>query len=79
MDFPQYRRYTTGSSYFKIVDERNFIEVQFIGDKTVVYKITAHQYPEMLRIQDMLNFQFDGVVEMDKEEIANLEVRILEV
>jgi hypothetical protein len=79
MDFPQYRRYTTGNSYFKIVDERNFIEVQFIGDNTVVYKITAHQYPEMLRIQDMLNFQFDGVVEMDKEEIANLEVRILEV
>jgi hypothetical protein len=77
MDFPQYRRYTTGSSYFKIVDERNFIEVQFVGDKVVLYKVTAHQYPEILRIQDMLNYQLDGVVEMDEDEIVNFEARVL--
>jgi hypothetical protein len=61
MDFPQYRRYSNNSSYFKIVDERNFIELQFVGEKVLQHHIHALQYPEMLRIQEMLDCSLDGI------------------
>ncbi len=72
MDFPQYRRYSTRSSYFKIIDERNFIELQFVGKKVFVHQIKATQYPEMLRIKDMLDLNLAGIELEEKDFIEEL-------
>ena len=69
MDFPQYRRYSNNSSYFKIVDERNFIELQFIGEKVLHHHIHATQYPEILRIQEMLDCSLDGIEKISEAEV----------
>jgi hypothetical protein len=55
MDFPQYRKYSNGRSYFRISSEKDFEELQFIGDRVVWYRVLAHQYPEMRTIKEMLD------------------------
>jgi len=54
MDFPQYRKYTGKNTYYKISSEKQFEEISFIGTKKFIVTIDAKQFPEMLRIQDML-------------------------
>ncbi len=54
MNFPQYRELVGFNRFYKIVDERNFTEIYFIGSKKMEHTIEAKQYPEMLRIKDML-------------------------
>jgi len=59
MDFPQYRKRFDSKSFYKIVNERNFEEVQLIGDKVFVHKIKADKYFEIIQIQDMLKAEGD--------------------
>lgn len=56
-DFPQYRMIKERKVYYKIISDKEFIEISWIGDKQLTYKIEAKQYPEMLRIMDMINFE----------------------
>jgi len=53
-DFPQYRKMINEKAYYKIINNRSFQEVQLIGSKKRFQEIEAKQYPEMLRIMDML-------------------------
>ena len=55
MDFPQYRKYKNIETYFKIISEKEFEEISSLGSNYVKHSIVAKQYPEMLRIKDMLN------------------------
>ena len=57
MIFPQYRKYTNGSSYFKILSNKEFVELQIIGEKVIQYHVVAEQYPELRLINDMLELQ----------------------
>tara|TARA_B100000508_G_scaffold141093_1_gene146509 strand:- start:8777 stop:9004 length:228 start_codon:yes stop_codon:yes gene_type:complete len=54
MDFPQYRKRFDNKSYYKIINERNFEEVQLIGNKVFIHTIKAEKYFEILRIQEMI-------------------------
>lgn len=67
MKFPQYRELKGFNRFYKIVDDRNFIEVYFIGTKVMSHEIEAKQYPEILRIQDMLKCE-SPFVEITEEE-----------
>ncbi len=53
--FPQYRKLANEKAYYKIIDARNFEEIQLIGSTKKMFKINATQYPEILKIDDMLN------------------------
>lgn len=61
--FPQYRMLSNGKSFYMISDERHFEEIQILGSKLIRHKVVAEQYPEMLRIQDMLS-GFDGAYQV---------------
>jgi hypothetical protein len=54
-DFPQYRKLSNGKTFYKITDDRHFEELQLMGSRVLRYSTTAEQYPEMLRISDMLS------------------------
>ncbi|MBS1652847.1 MAG: hypothetical protein JSU07_12635 [Bacteroidetes bacterium] len=70
--FPQYRKYKNNLSYFKIIDERIFIEVQVIGSKYFVNQVEAKQFPEILFVKDLLlNFN-DLVLEISAVEFESL-------
>lgn len=52
--FPQYRKLKNGLRYYKINSAIEFEEIQWMGDKVFHFKFIAEQYPEKLRILDML-------------------------
>jgi len=59
-DFPQYRMLSNGKSFYKIVSDRAFEEIQLIGTRLIRHSVVAEQYPEILKIQDLLDGQ-DGI------------------
>jgi hypothetical protein len=57
MDFPQYRKLSNNKVFYRIISEREFEEIQIIGFKSVFHRIKASQYPEIIKINDMLTVQ----------------------
>jgi hypothetical protein len=66
--FPAYRKYKNSNTFFKLITENSFEEITFIGTKGYKYDIEAKQYPEFLRIQDMLNCKDGAWVEISEGE-----------
>lgn len=57
IDFPQYRKLSNEKVFYKILSDRKFIEIQLMGSKAFLYEFDAIQYPEILKIQDMLSLE----------------------
>jgi hypothetical protein len=71
VDFPQFRKLENEKSFYEIIDERHFIEKQLIGKQVFIIHIEANQYPEILRIQDMLNCT-EGFLLSTKEDFESI-------
>lgn len=71
-DFPQYRKLKGRTIFYRINNEKAFDELQYLGSNPICYSIEANQYPEMLRIQDMLSLD-DPFESMSIAEIENFE------
>ena len=71
-DFPQYRKLSNDKVFYRIVDDRHFDEIQIIGTKAQLRNVVAEQYPEILRIQDMLSYGIPGFVASNQYEFLNL-------
>ena len=54
LEYPIYRKYKNNKSYFKILDPRNFVEIQLIGRQRRMLTIEVKQYPEMMFIRDLI-------------------------
>jgi hypothetical protein len=54
MVFPQFRKLENGRSLYKIASPNQFTELQQIGSKWFSYAFEVQQFPDLLRIQDML-------------------------
>lgn len=52
--FPAHRRSSDGRHYYRILAPDLFEEVQFIGSRKLFHRVQAGQYPERLRIAEML-------------------------
>ncbi len=70
-DFPQYRKLFNEKAFYKIIDDRHFDEIQLLGSRKMMYAFTAEKYPEILKIQDMLNLE-TGYLECDSKEYEGL-------
>ncbi|MGZ3865456.1 MAG: hypothetical protein ACXVC6_14645 [Bacteroidia bacterium] len=68
IQFPQYRRYKNGQSYFKILSLMEFEEIKIIGAKALKHKVVAHQYPEKVVINDLL-FNYSEFAEEIREDV----------
>jgi hypothetical protein len=69
MKYPQYRKLSNGQSFYIILNDRKFIEIQLLGSQFIKHTIEAEQYPELLRIQDMLHLRFPEFEGSTKEEV----------
>jgi len=70
--FPQYRKLNNGKAYYKIVSENEFEELQIMGSKIFHHKFKVEQYPDLLRIKDMIDLHeglFELVEEKDFQEV----------
>ena len=61
--------------WYKITATDSFTEISRIGEKYIVENIEAKQYPEKLRIQDMLNCYEDRWTEIEKDIVEQLLVK----
>lgn len=68
-DFPQYRMISGRKVYYKILSDKQFIELSWIGDRQFRYAINATQYPEMVRIMDMLNCDYPYEILSSEHEV----------
>ena len=66
--YPIYRKLSNNRSFYKVVDSKNFEEIQIVGTKRRHQLIEAKQYPELLFIQDLISFNHLGVLESSKKE-----------
>ncbi len=79
--FPQYRKLSNNKVYYQIINERCFHEIQIIGETAQHYKTEAKQYPEILRINDLIELSFVGFELSTEDEFNqiltnyNLEIR----
>ncbi len=71
-DFPQYRKLSNNKVFYRILDERHFDEIQIIGSRAQLYHFKAEQYPEILRIQDKLNYTVSGFEPSNEIEFNSL-------
>lgn len=72
--FPQYRKLNNGKAYYKIVSENEFEELQIVGSKVIFHKFKVEQYPDLLRIKDMIDLHeglFEEVAEEEWFELLN--------
>lgn len=44
-----------GKTFYKIENNTTFEEKQLVGKKVFIYQIKANQYPEILKIMEMLD------------------------
>ena len=71
-DFPQYRKLSNNKVFYRILDERHFDEIQIIGSNAQLYHFEAKQYPEILRIQDKINYSVEGFMPSNELEFNEL-------
>ena len=74
-EFPQYRKLNNDKSFYRIEDESHFTEIQLIGNKAFELKINAVQFPEKLKIKDMLNCE-DPYIKIEKNEFDQINQRL---
>ncbi|MES2799506.1 MAG: hypothetical protein V4638_05785 [Bacteroidota bacterium] len=55
LQFPIYRKLSNNKSYYRIDGLDHFVELKMLGNKFLRYEINARQYPEKLRILDMID------------------------
>jgi hypothetical protein len=72
INFPVYRKYKNGKSYFKIINAKLFEEIQIIGSKRVVKLIEATQFPEMSFIHDLIHNYGEMAEEVSGDEYERL-------
>jgi hypothetical protein len=73
-DFPQYRMLSEKKVYYKIFSDKEFVELSWIGNKMIRYEIKATQYPELLRIMDMLACEYPyAILPKEKEDLFQSE------
>jgi hypothetical protein len=76
MEFPQYRKLSNDKSYYRIESLKQFVEIQRIGSRLVKHCIRAEQYPEMLRIREMLSLEIEGIELLSEFEFDQLDEQI---
>lgn len=70
IDFPQYRKLSNDKVFYKILNDKEFEEIQLIGSIAKLHVIKAIQYPEMLRIQDLLSMKDEWYLSSSEEEFV---------
>ncbi len=68
INFPIYRKYKNNKRFYKIINKKEFEEIQVIGVKTVVNHIKASQLPEFNFINDLISDYEGFAVVIDEGE-----------
>ena len=68
IEYPIYRKLSNNRSFYKVVDSKNFEEIQIIGTKRRHQLIEAKQYPDILYLLDLIELNHEGIIESSESE-----------
>jgi hypothetical protein len=71
MTFPIYRKYEHNRNFFKIINEKEFIELQIIGTKYHINEFKAKIFPDFTLIRDLISLENNLWLKSSKEEFDN--------
>jgi len=75
IQYPQYRKYSNEKSYFKIISNEEFEEIQILGKKKTLHHFKAKILPDKNYIYD-LTYNYQEYWEVcDKDEYEALKRR----
>ncbi|CAG0989196.1 MAG: hypothetical protein HND27_03030 [Bacteroidetes bacterium] len=74
--FPQYRKYKNNKSYFKILSEQEFYEIQLQRNQKNIYHVKVKILPDRNYLQDMLHNYTEYWDKCDKNEIEFIETHL---
>jgi len=66
--FPLYRKYHNNKSYFKVLSDDAFEEIQLLGKRCLVYTFKAKILPDRYLIKDMIELEGGRWIEISPEE-----------
>ena len=69
MDYPQFRKYKNGKSYFEIMGENEFLEYKLGPNGIEKHHIEARILPDRNFVKDMLYDYEEHWEEVEKEEL----------
>ncbi len=75
MEFPQFRMLKNGKSYYCIYSENSFSELQQVGSKWFKYEFVVTQFPDKLRLQELLQQQ-DPYIEISASDYQRIHEQI---
>lgn len=75
INFPVYRKYKNGASYFKIMNPAIFEEIQVIGSKKLVRQTEAKLFPEKNFVRDLVYNYKEMAYEINEEEYEGLKLK----
>jgi hypothetical protein len=74
--YPLYRKYSNGKSFFKVISETEFEEIQVLGDKISIHHFETKILPDRNYISD-LTYNYEEHWEVcEKEEFEALKLRV---
>ena len=83
INFPTYRKYKNNKRFYKIINKKEFEEIQVIGSKILINHLLATQLPEFNFVkvaadQDALSIAKDAAKQkdnMNKQDTAQKEIK----
>lgn len=70
ISYPQFRKNTSGKSYYQITSPNEFIEWQRVGTKNIQHAVVATILPEKLLIADLLACADHHYIAIDEAEFT---------
>ncbi len=71
--YPIYRKLSNQKSFYRIISETSFEEIQCIGSTHMKTSYKAEKYPEILRVKEMISckYPFERSTELEYNSLEN--------
>ena len=76
MRFPLFRKYSNNKSYFKVLDDQSFEEIQIIGSKILLFNFAAKIMPDRFLVRDMIELKDGRWLEIDESEYLEIRQKV---
>jgi hypothetical protein len=71
-EYPQFRKYSNNSSYFKIISLEYMEEKKALGSNFLFFEVEAKSYYEKYQIKDLLECAFEHIMFIKAEEYNSI-------
>ena len=71
IDYPYFRKYSDGLTYFKATSNDQFLELKIIGKYFTIQEIECKQHPERMFLNDLYECTFEHIEKISEIDFEN--------